>query len=518
MALVEAVERLAAADNLKDVIEIVRSSARSISGADGIAFVLREGELCHYVEEDSIAPLWKGKRFPLASCLSGWCMQNDKAAAIADIYADERIPHDLYRPTFVKSLVMVPVRTHEPIAAIGAYWAEKRDFTAEEVTVLEALGRSAAAAIAAVQLRETLRDRENRLSMALDVGGLGAWDLNLITGELNATAACKAVFGREPGAFFSLNSMLRAVHPDDRAGARKVFEAGPQPGKDSEYRVVLTDGREKRIELRGRAVMDANGKPCRVTGVVHDVTDRHVAKERLDRARSELARVGRINDLGQMASALAHELNQPLTAASNYLHAAERLLPKDPDQTQAAIGKAEAQFERAKTIIQRVRDFVGKAESTKVPEDLHAIITEVLELARTTPRHRLFPVRLDIEPKLPPAEIDKVQIQQVLLNLLRNAFEAMEDCTTCQVRLAARRAEDLGMLEIRVTDSGPGLPAEIAGHLFEPFRTTKHSGMGVGLSLCRRIVESHGGRLWHEPGTPGTTFAFTVPAADRLWS
>jgi len=514
MALVKAVERLAAADSLEDIIEIVRTTARDISGADGVTFVLRDGDLCHYVEEDAIGPLWKGKRFPLTSCISGWCMLNDRPAVSPDIYDDERIPQDAYRPTFVKSLVMVPVRTSEPIAAIGSYWAKARDFSKTEVEVLEALGRSTAAAIAAVRLRETLRDRENRLAMALDAGGLGAWDLDLVTGNFNATKACKAVFGREPEAYFSLNSLLRAIHPDDRAEARKVFDAGPGPDMDKEYRVVLQDGREKRIELRGRAVPDANGKPCRMTGVVRDVSERFLAKERLDRARAELARVGRMNDLGQMASALAHELNQPLTAAANYMHAAERMLDKDAGQALAAIGKAESQFERAKTIIQRTRDFVGKGRSARTQEDVRAVIAEVLELARTAPRHRIFPVRIEMEPGLPPAEIDKVQIQQVLLNLLRNAFEAMEGCYTCQVVIAVKRGEAPGTLEVCVKDSGPGLAAEIAGHLFEPFRTTKESGMGVGLSLCRKIVELHGGRLWHEPGTPGATFCFTVPAAE----
>src|SRR3569832_90964 len=125
--------------SLVDAIGVVRQSARAICSADGVTFVLRDGDKCHYVDEDAIAPLWKGQRFPLTACISGWAMLNGKPAAIEDIYVDARIPHDAYRKTFVKSLVMVPVRTDGPVAAIGAYWADKRSFLIQEVAVSEAL-------------------------------------------------------------------------------------------------------------------------------------------------------------------------------------------------------------------------------------------------------------------------------------------------------------------------------------------------------------------------------------------
>ena len=131
--------RLEHTKTLEDTIDVVRQSARAICSADGVTFVLRDADKCHYVEEDAIAPLWKGQRFPLTACISGWAMLNGKTAAIEDIYADARIPHDAYRKTFVKSLVMVPVRTDGPVAAIGAYWADKRSFKVQEVAVIEAL-------------------------------------------------------------------------------------------------------------------------------------------------------------------------------------------------------------------------------------------------------------------------------------------------------------------------------------------------------------------------------------------
>jgi signal transduction histidine kinase len=510
MALVRAVERLATAADISEIIEIVRTTARSISGADGITFVLRDGDLCHYVEEDAIGPLWKGKRFPLTACISGWCMLNDRPAVIPDIYVDPRIPHDAYRPTFVKSLVMVPVKVDEPIAAIGSYWAAPRDFSDEELSLIEALGRSASVAIAAVQLRENLIESGQRLSMALDAGGLGAWELNLASGELIATEACRKIFGREPGAPFSRQDLIDTIHPDDQPQASLVFATGPQPSQDEEYRITLPAG-ERRIEMRGRVMLDANGQPVRVSGVVRDVTEFFEAKQRLDTLRSELMRSERLNDLGAMASALAHELNQPLAAASNYMHAAERLLSKDVNQALNAISKAEAQFVRTKEIIQRIRGFVGQGQSTRSAEDLRTVFGEVLELVHSSALYDNIAVRVDIESDLPKVEIDKVQIQQVLLNLMRNAFEAMAQSQRRQVTVSAKPGEN--MVEVRVADTGPGLPDEIAGHLFQPFHSSKPGGMGVGLSLCRKIVEGHGGRIWHEPGAQGATFCFTIPAA-----
>jgi GAF domain-containing protein len=131
--IAQADRRLTAAESRADAIEAIRATARAICGSDGICLVLREGDLCHYVEEDAIAPLWKGHRFPLGTCISGWSMLNAKTAVIEDVFADPRIPHDAYRPTFVKSLIMTPVGQEDPVAAIGAYWQARRSFTDEEV-------------------------------------------------------------------------------------------------------------------------------------------------------------------------------------------------------------------------------------------------------------------------------------------------------------------------------------------------------------------------------------------------
>ena len=156
--LVETIEQLSAARSIEDVADVVRSQARRISGADGVSFVLRDGAFCHYLDEDAVGPLWKGKRFPIETCISGWAMLNGQTAVIPDIYLDDRVPHDAYRPTFVKSLVMTPVRPDDPIASIGAYWKDVREPLPEELASLQAIARATATALENVRLLGTLND------------------------------------------------------------------------------------------------------------------------------------------------------------------------------------------------------------------------------------------------------------------------------------------------------------------------------------------------------------------------
>lgn len=521
LALVAAVERLALTQTLEDVIAVVRDSARAISGADGVTFVLRDGENCHYVEEDAVGPLWKGRRFPLTACISGWCMLHDERAVIPDIYVDPRIPHDAYRPTFVKSLVMMPIKTTQPIAAIGSYWAQQRSFNDGEIELLEALARSASAAIATAQMREALRESEARLNVALTAGALGTWEFDLANESFSASQMTKSVFGFAPETPLTRETVRAAVHPNDLDAVRLAFALAIRDGVDirAEFRNCRPDGSTRWISMRGRAVRDANGTAARLSGVCGDVTERHEARERTGRLQSELAHVGRLTEMGQMTSAFAHELRQPLTAANNYLSTAKRSLPDgSASDTRATdlIEKAIGQFQRADEIIRRIGRFVKNTESAAFAEDVGRLIFEASELAQLDAMHRDVTVSIDIADGLPPAYVDKVQIQQVLLNLLRNAFEAMDGSAVRAVAVRARPAEADGQIEISVTDSGPGLAPEVAARLFQPFVTTKDAGMGVGLSICRGIVENHGGRMWaqSDPGH-GAAFLFTVPAAKE---
>jgi two-component system, LuxR family, sensor kinase FixL len=273
------------------------------------------------------------------------------------------------------------------------------------------------------------------------------------------------------------------------------------------------DGSTFPMEL---AVGEVQGEHRLFTGFVRDISERQRIRSRVQELQSELSHVSRLTEMGQMASALAHELNQPLTATANYLQAARRLGERRDDgsldRAFAAMDGAAAQVTRASDIIRRLRGFVKKSDSSQQPEDTATLVEEASALALIGAKERDVRVGFRTSRELPPVLIDKVQIQQVLVNLMRNAVEAME--ASIRRELLIETAPSEGMIVISVIDTGPGLAPEVADRLFQPFVTTKAQGMGVGLSICRAIVEAHGGRLWNEANPDGgTIFRFTVPAA-----
>jgi len=238
------------------------------------------------------------------------------------------------------------------------------------------------------------------------------------------------------------------------------------------------------------------------------------ARGELSKLREEFAHVSRLNAMGEVAAMLAHEVKQPLTASSNYLSVVRRQLANDEigrDKVAEIVEKISAQLGRAVDIIQRLRTHVSRAGEAATPEGVAETINEAVSLSAIA-RSNLA-IALNVEDHLPPVCIDKVQIQQVLVNLMRNAAEAMADRPRQAIVISARRT-DGRMVRIEVRDSGPGLPEEVRENLFRPFTTTKAGGMGVGLSICRSIIHAHGGNIGAETGPDGgTVFAFTVPEA-----
>lgn len=251
------------------------------------------------------------------------------------------------------------------------------------------------------------------------------------------------------------------------------------------------------------------------TGFIRDLTERQDRERRLQELQAELIHVSRLNDLGQMVSALAHEVNQPLAAMTNYINGARRLFAAGNQAGgQQAIERVAEQAERARQIIRRLRDLAKKTGSEKQRESVPVTIEEATALALVGIGQGL---KLDIHVAADAAEaiIDKIQIQQVLINLMRNAVEAMASMARRELTVTASRLGD--MVEIRVADTGPGLPEQVRARLFQPFVTTKPEGMGVGLSVCRAIVEAHGGELHGgDVAGGGTVFRFTVPRPEGL--
>ena len=315
---------------------------------------------------------------------------------------------------------------------------------------------------------------------------------------------------------------------------RRLMPAPYREHHDSYLDRYLTTG-ERRIIGVGRVVVgerkDGSTFPMELTvgemisgeqrfftGFVRDLSERQQTERRLQELQSELVHISRLTAMGEMASALAHELNQPLSAMANYLKGSSRLLSAEPvprARLQDAIEKAGEQALRAGEIIRRLRDFVARGETERGLESLPKLIEEASALALVGAKEHGVRVLFRFSPGIDRVLADKVQIQQVVLNLIRNAMEAMDGAPRKVLDVCIDPATD-GQAQVTVADTGSGISPEIAGQLFQPFVTTKRTGMGVGLSISRTIIEAHGGRIWVEenPGG-GTRFCFTLRAVGE---
>jgi two-component system sensor kinase FixL len=338
---------------------------------------------------------------------------------------------------------------------------------------------------------------------------------------LSFSAAAEKLFGYAEKEVVGENVSMLMPSPDRErhdgylknygdTGVRKIIGIG---------RVTTArhrDGNTFPIELSvGEAKFDGR----RVfTGFIHDITQRQQAELRFHELQSELAHVGRLTELGTLASSLAHELNQPLTAISNYCEGAASLLSGKPGAEQLelvreALRDTAEQAIRAGEIVRRMRDFLSHGKTEHREESLSRIITEANALALVGSREHGIEVRVSLDPGDDRVFVDRIQIEQVLINLIRNAIEAMMDSPTRSLAIATRADGDT--FTITIEDSGSGVSETLAPQLFQPFVTSKESGMGIGLSICRTIVESHGGRIGFEAAPEGgTIFSFILPRAE----
>ncbi len=253
-------------------------------------------------------------------------------------------------------------------------------------------------------------------------------------------------------------------------------------------------------------------------GFIRDASARHATEQSVHQLRNELLHVSRLSEMGEMASALAHELNQPLTAIINYLEACSRMLERDDaagrDQTKGLMQKASTQASRAGQIIQQLRKFVTKGETERTLETVNPMVKEAVELAMVGTRHHAISATLDLADGLPDIMIDRVQIQQVIMNLVRNAVDALADVERRELIVRTSSLGDAAV-QIDVIDTGTGLAEEVAERLFQPFVTTKADGIGIGLSICRTIVDAHSGKLWASVNPGGGTAFHVSLLADQ---
>jgi two-component system sensor kinase FixL len=272
-------------------------------------------------------------------------------------------------------------------------------------------------------------------------------------------------------------------------------------------------GRRIPVSVTISPVKDRSGAVIGVSKIIRDLTEQTERDRQIQELQAELIHVQRLNEFGQFVSSLVHEVNQPLTATSNYLSACRRLAAAgNTAGVAAALERIDEQTQRTRQIVQRIRDFVKKRDLRMQTENLSQVIAEAIALTHASARDALLRLETRVDDSS-SVQIDKVQVQQVLFNLLRNGIEAMQDQPRRDIRIEAVPTHD-SMVEVSVADSGPGLPQAVRERLFQPFVTTKPNGMGVGLSVCRTIIEAHGGQLWADDAAgEGAVFRFTLRRA-----
>lgn len=358
------------------------------------------------------------------------------------------------------------------------------------------------------------------LRETLEEVGICTWSLDPANGRVTVSENCNQVLGVPARCLSDHDAFQAILHPEDRAAraaaVRGTLERG---GRYSiEYRVRKTDGEIRWLRSQGRAERGRSPGSVRLRGIVYCIDAHRQAEARLQRLQADLIHVSRLSTMGEMASALAHEVNQPLGAIGIYAAACDYLLAESGtiriDAARDALAAAIGQTQRAGAIIRRLRDFVTRGESDRQFESVQGLIGDACDLALIGVREQGVNTRIDPGPPGTRVFADRVQIQQVLVNLIRNACEAMRDSARRDLAIVAAVQDD-GFVRISVSDTGPGISEAVAETLFLPFVTTKPAGMGVGLSVSQSIVHAHGGIFWADStATGGATFHFILPLAE----
>ena len=367
--------------------------------------------------------------------------------------------------------------------------------------------------------KEALRVSEERMSLAVESAQLALWDWDVANDRVWMTDEGRKFFGFEPGEPLHYASLAGRVHPDDRAVRATAIQHALATGGsyEAEFRIILPDGSVRWIAARGRSRSPAaNDAPPRILGVSMDITRQKQADAEAQLQREELAHLSRVATLSALSGSLAHELSQPLTSILSNAQAGQRFMSQDPPdlvEVRAILADIVSEDRRAVEIIERLRTMLRRGEVALQPVSVNESLEELLRLTRSDLIARGVSVSNLATGDLPPAMTDRVQLQQVLLNLIVNACDAMESNPPEDRNLTLTTCIAQNELRIGVLDCGVGLPDDVET-LFQPFHTTKDGGLGMGLSICRTLVTSHGGRLWAERRAErGAAFYVALPLA-----
>jgi PAS domain S-box-containing protein len=388
-------------------------------------------------------------------------------------------------------------------------------FTKERVDVLEILASQAAVSLKNAALYTDLQRSETFLDQGQRTSRTGSFGWCLASGEFFWSEEFFNILEYDRSVIPSAERAIERVHPDEQRRFRALIESASRDGRefDSEHRLVMPDGRIKYVHTAGRVVRAEN---LDFVGSVRDVTDRVLAEERLREVQNELAHVARVNTLNALAASIAHEVSQPISGIITNANTGARLLKSSPPDIiglSETIRRTIRDANRASDVITRLRAMFQKRPPVREMIDLNEAAQEVIALTKGQILMNGVTITANLAEDLPWISADRVQLQQVILNLLLNASEAMAELAQGPRTIRIRTyLSDKEMVRLDVQDTGIGVPEESFEKLFEAFYTTKTAGMGMGLSICRSIVESHGGRLWIEDSNrSGTTFSFSIP-------
>ena len=393
-------------------------------------------------------------------------------------------------------------------------------FAATLLTMAYELSRDT---LRAGRLARELEESRRRLELAAGAADLGLWEWNSRTNRVWATPATRAMFGFRDGEASRVEEWLARIHPDDAPKLAPTSETALMTGHEhaAEFRIAIPGQEVRWVAVHGRADRDPVTGGALMRGMIRDISEQRRSIDETQELRRELAHVGRVSVLGQLASSLAHELSQPLGAILRNTEAAEMLLDAErPDvaELKAIIADIHRDDRRAGEVIGRLRALLKRRQMVSQAVSLDALIYDVQAVIRADAASRHVAIDWQPEPGLPPVAGDRVHLSQVLINLIINAMDAVMERAPAGRRIAVQARRGAGRtVELSVSDSGPGIPPEDLARIFDPFYTTKDSGMGMGLSVCRTIVNAHRGVLSAENRPEGgATFRVTLEAAGSF--
>jgi len=406
------------------------------------------------------------------------------------------------------------------IGTFAIYFLEPKTPTPLHRNLIEQFTHIAGIAIERAQGEAALRRSEAFLSEAQHLSSTGSFSWRVATDEITWSEEVYSIFELDPAAPVTRALIGTRIHPEDIPLWSGSIERA-QGGSDFEHdhRLLMPDHSVKYVHVVAHAIRDQDGQ-LEYIGAVQDVTERRLSEEALGKARSELAHMARVTSLGALTASIAHEVNQPLSGIITNASTCLRMLAADPPNVDGARETARRTIRdghRASDVITRLRALFVKQDPTSESVDLNEATREVIALSLSDLQRSRVIVRPELAHDLPPVTGDRVQLQQVILNLLRNASDAMSGVDDRPRRLVIRTERDEGdRVRLTVQDSGVGFESHGVDRLFEAFYTTKRGGMGIGLSVSRSIIESHHGRLWAAPNDgPGATFSFSLPRGPQ---